>query len=443
MPIISTYDFGIKSKFHENKDWNLVTPAPTLASDWHQEQVPRKQGLKQVDLPGSVSSAKHQEQVPRKQGLKHRQDYPIDRSIIDIKSKFHENKDWNIDDGWLLGALEEASRASSTKTRIETCTGEHSGTFTGAHQEQVPRKQGLKQTTVAKHAARVGPSRASSTKTRIETGTRPATEYTTESSRASSTKTRIETMIEGGCTLGNYRHQEQVPRKQGLKPWSCTFGGSLATSIKSKFHENKDWNSISEACKSPKYFSSRASSTKTRIETCILDTIQCTQVYHQEQVPRKQGLKPKLQVYSTVHIFTSRASSTKTRIETSCLQAPRRRTGSRHQEQVPRKQGLKLLISQCYLCQFRHQEQVPRKQGLKHPQLFERLLAYDPSRASSTKTRIETLFRRHSGSKSQYASRASSTKTRIETSNLHASHPAAPTSRASSTKTRIETSWYC
>ena len=61
------------------------------------------------------------------------------------------------------------SRASSTKTRIETsyllrARPEHPG-----HQEQVPRKQGLKHVAVSEFDFDFRPSRASSTKTRIET----------------------------------------------------------------------------------------------------------------------------------------------------------------------------------------------------------------------------------------------------------------------------------
>jgi len=60
----------------------------------HQEQVPRKQGLKQsLGKDISLASTTHQEQVPRKQGLKHR-NVNIRRNAWEfIKSKFHENKD--------------------------------------------------------------------------------------------------------------------------------------------------------------------------------------------------------------------------------------------------------------------------------------------------------------------------------------------------------------
>ena len=136
------------------------------------------------------------------------------------------------------------------------------------------------------------------------------------SSRASSTKTRIET------------HNTADPH-------------IITGHIKSKFHENKDWNRwtgrrAAWAC------TSRASSTKTRIETSLPAHRRPPQTSHQEQVPRKQGLKPvALLVF---RIWTSK-----------------------HQEQVPRKQGLKHLrfIQECKTLHI-HQEQVPRKQGLKH-----------------------------------------------------------------------------
>ena len=85
---------------------------------------------------------------------------------------------------------------------------------------------------------------------------------------------------------------------------------------------------------------SRASSTKTRIETPHLINIQTCYKLHQEQVPRKQGLKPN-------HTEDGRGIDTP------------------HQEQVPRKQGLKRYINILPNYIAIHQEQVPRKQGLK------------------------------------------------------------------------------
>ena len=186
----------------------------------------------------------------------------------------------------------EASRASSTKTRIETC-GHVREWPCRRHQEQVPRKQGLKLYEQPTHSVShnhqeqvprkqglkpVGTfvndpagepsraSRASSTKTRIET--RPPARQHSEvcSSRASSTKTRIETM-----PLWSHR---RIPR-----------------TIKSKFHENKDWN-LADRCQTIGWVS------------------------HQEQVPRKQGLKLMGMMDELIWDGPSRASSTKTRIET-------------------------------------------------------------------------------------------------------------------------------
>jgi len=83
---------------------------------------------------------------------------------------------------------------------------------------------------------------------------------------------------------------------------------------------------------------SRASSTKTRIETICRAWYQGLDE-HQEQVPRKQGLKLDGQSLPDI--------------------------GIEHQEQVPRKQGLKPLIFYLSGAATMHQEQVPRKQGLK------------------------------------------------------------------------------
>ncbi len=64
--------------------------------------------------------------------------------------------------------------------------------------------------------------------------------------------------------------------------------------------------------------------------------------------------------------------------------------GAIHQEQVPRKQGLKPTFIPAIDVVPAHQEQVPRKQGLKQGIPANNPIATDPSRTSSTKTRIET-----------------------------------------------------
>ena len=135
-----------------------------------------------------------------------------------------------------------------------------------------------------------------------------------KASRASSTKTRIETMKIGDFSV------EMFP-------------------IKSKFHENKDWNVRCKSQCRKLSSTSRASSTKTRIETSILRFSRSPSSIHQEQVPRKQGLKP-IWCVNGVNM-------------------------SNHQEQVPRKQGLKHNEPSCCQGSIDHQEQVPRKQGLK------------------------------------------------------------------------------
>ena len=85
------------------------------------------------------------------------------------------------------------------------------------HQEQVPRKQGLKPGRFRRNRTAAGASRASSTKTRIETRAEDASESVHSASRASSTKTRIETPNPPKGRDLRGLHQEQVPRKQGLK----------------------------------------------------------------------------------------------------------------------------------------------------------------------------------------------------------------------------------
>ena len=134
-----------------------------------------------------------------------------------------------------------------------------------SHQEQVPRKQGLKQET--SDLPPLGKaSRASSTKTRIETPILALDELPGNASRASSTKTRIETRARH-ARRSCFSHQEQVPRKQGLKPFGKLFlisrpGSSRASSTKTRIEtlwEGRCWRA---------QIPSRASSTKTRIETC-------------------------------------------------------------------------------------------------------------------------------------------------------------------------------
>ena len=86
-------------------------------------------------------------------------------------------------------------------------------------------------------------------------------------------------------------------------------------------------------------------------------------------------------------------------------------------------------------------ERHPREQGLKH-----RAEGADPdpdhgSRATSTRTRIETCLPRYGADHGPTSSRATSTRTRIETPRQCSEHTPIWTkcSRATSTRTRIET----
>ena len=146
-PLVKVQDgyVNIKSKFHENKDWNADFAGGWDEYNIHQEQVPRKQGLKLVCGPDDVLAGVPSRASSTKTRIETRR--TIDSWIPrrrDIKSKFHENKDWNPRSAIQKPNLESPSRASSTKTRIETIRWVDRQEEGIRHQEQVPRKQGLK-----------------------------------------------------------------------------------------------------------------------------------------------------------------------------------------------------------------------------------------------------------------------------------------------------------
>ena len=211
----------------------------------------------------------HQEQVPRKQGLKLLIMNSGDELDGNIKSKFHENKDWNLQREICPGqATQPSSRASSTKTRIETPLEDHP-----YYKSQT--------------------SRASSTKTRIETQIgNPFLLQILQHQEQVPRKQGLKHSVLRSNLEAHIRHQEQVPRKQGLKrivvrsidalqldikskfhenkdwnSWYIHGARPLPLFIKSKFHENKDWNTRYMAISCHPQKASRASSTKTRIET--------------------------------------------------------------------------------------------------------------------------------------------------------------------------------
>ena len=432
----------IKSKFHENKDWNLGRVWLWEHPGRHQEQVPRKQGLKLVQCTTADRVIGHQEQVPRKQGLKQQGKAPTAQEIADIKSKFHENKDWNRSwpnlISWSPSHQEQvprkqglkqhiwifvcrnglSSRASSTKTRIETTTGLVTKYGVKYHQEQVPRKQGLKPdfhipggSKIACHQEQVprkqglkhakqeayikshpGASRASSTKTRIETYKDSSWFRLRLDIKSKFHENKDWNIRSRRWPRWPPNHQEQVPRKQGLKPRMQKDATTARAGIKSKFHENKDWNAAKKIGPYLTKKASRASSTKTRIETC-------------GQTGR--NIQPAG--------WASRASSTKTRIETGWGVRCSPKLES-HQEQVPRKQGLKLNVAISDPPAIVHQEQVPRKQGLKHLKACKAFGALDHQEQVPRKQGLKPPNSAVVVIMTRWASRASSTKTRIETS---------------------------
>ena len=114
--MLSSRASSTKTRIETREIWRILRE-----DGYHQEQVPRKQGLKLREKSIHIQNAlEHQEQVPRKQGLKQQYSALVDGFEANIKSKFHENKDWNLSArGWGM-PVSRSSRASSTKTRIET-----------------------------------------------------------------------------------------------------------------------------------------------------------------------------------------------------------------------------------------------------------------------------------------------------------------------------------
>ncbi len=85
---------NIKSKFHENKDWNDRPYGWRRRPNMHQEQVPRKQGLKPDILNSALSDVNIKSKFHENKDW-NRIDLSVCVFCASIKSKFHENKDWN------------------------------------------------------------------------------------------------------------------------------------------------------------------------------------------------------------------------------------------------------------------------------------------------------------------------------------------------------------
>ena len=183
--------------------------------------------------------------------------------------------------------------------------------------------------------------RASSRKTRIETKFTHPLHWDSPAFRASSRKTRIETLLQA-----------------------------------SDF--------------TPRVFAFRASSRKTRIETTLSTRSGHLPYYLSERHPEKQGLKHVLEDKYCRIEQTFRASSRKTRIETELHGATH--TPWNLSERHPEKQGLKPFTGAFHAGSSFLSERHPEKQGLKLEDTQVRLRLKSAFRASSRKTRIETLL---------------------------------------------------
>ena len=184
---------SFQSNIQENKDWNKITTSGQAHWCCLSEQHPREQGLKQGVGPlGGPEDDRLSEQHPREQGLKRRRQH------------------WQ-------------SRSSLLS-------------------EQHPREQGLKLRATIILVALLMPFRATSKRTRIETSL----------SWAGSAKSRaFQSNIQENKDWNNGSDalsrifkflSEQHPREQGLKPntWGMVY--TVNSHFQSNIQENKDWN---------------------------------------------------------------------------------------------------------------------------------------------------------------------------------------------------------
>ena len=327
-----------KSDIHQNKDWNQSLHSNTKCL------------------------------IPFKSDIHQNKDWNPIKNISNIisilfKSDIHQNKDWNSMPVMRNRVVRLCSRATSTKTRIETQSGQAVLIIELRVQERHPPKQGLKHSIeLSKGIIQFCVQERHPPKQGLKLFSFSYSHVTFMSSRATSTKTRIETR-------------------------SVSASNRVQKRFKSDIHQNKDWNPLSNHLRW-KSRGSRATSTKTRIETQKSRlNIQSSQSV-QERHPPKQGLKPMSELWHTMsspvqerhppkqglkHIFyhrisdsisSSRATSTKTRIETrwSCHLSF---VYASVQERHPPKQGLKLCINIAIIKLWAVQERHPPKQGLK------------------------------------------------------------------------------
>ena len=160
-----------------------------------------------------------------------------------IESKFHENKDWNFLCCQAEDQTRSRSRASSTKTRIETGSTLHPHTHLPVIESKFHENKDWNVyfffgeiSSVILIESKFHENKDWNLRSRGLLGpSRPDREQVP---RKQGLKHKQVMAISGHLL----EDREQVPRKQGLKQWYGYSYSTSISSIESKFHENKDWN---------------------------------------------------------------------------------------------------------------------------------------------------------------------------------------------------------
>ncbi len=289
--------------------------------------------------------------------------------------------------------------------------------------------------------------------------------------------------------IGERGLSEQHPREQGLKHQSSQLSPGARSTFQSNIQENKDWNSASvpSAITTSPF---RATSKRTRIETPRIDPLdQLIEAFQSniqenkdwnrffgsytseidelsEQHPREQGLKHQFCNCGNIRIVPNFQSNIQENKDWNKLSELLDYAKENLSEQHPREQGLKLENPDCLPMKVKLSEQHPREQGLKHMRSKKKIGIISPFRATSKRTRIETIqhpwssqdclalseqhpreqglkhLRERGCYRLTHPFRATSKRTRIETGRCWYSFQrlAAKPFRATSKRTRIETS---
>ncbi len=159
-----------------------------------------------------------------------------------------------------------------------------------------------------------------------------------------------------------------------------------------------------------------------------------------EQHPREQGLKLTSSIWPRLPWYAFRATSKRTRIETIPqwdFWIPVRLFQSNIQEN---KDWNSVSSTPLTTPVTRLSEQHPREQGLKRERTLIVKRSSYPFRATSKRTRIETVYSLGKPSYQMSSFRATSKRTRIETGFVDRTGGGPSAFRATSKRTRIETS---